>query len=55
MKTYKCEAMGDVVYIQADDLLSAKARFTEVMGDDVPESMLTWSEVESLPDGEEYL
>lgn len=52
-KTFKVEAEGDTLYFGASDLDDAKAQFTALMGD-VPESLLTWSEEDALPDGEEY-
>lgn len=54
MKIWKCEAMGDVIYIQAADKAAARARLFEVMGP-MPDSILSWSEVKTLPEGEEFL
>ena len=54
MSIFKVEAEGDTLYIEADSQEAAKQRFTDFMGD-VPESLLTWSAVEALPDGEELL
>ena len=54
MKIFKAEAEGDVVYIEAGDLDDAKKQFRAKVGD-VPESMLTFTEVSELPQGEEFL
>jgi len=51
----KCEAQGDVMYFNANDIDAARVRFIEVCGDQVPEELLTWTEDVSLPDGEEAL
>jgi hypothetical protein len=54
MKIFKCEAEGDVVYVQAKNLWTAQDRFTSFMGE-VPSGLLTWTEVDKLPKGEEFL
>jgi hypothetical protein len=54
MKIFKVEAEGDTLYIQAKTLRAAQDKFTSVMGD-VPSGLLSWSEVGSLPEGEEFL
>ena len=51
---FKCEAEGDVVFIEAVDKSAAEARLNEVMGP-IPKSLLKWSTVASLPKGEELL
>lgn len=54
MSLFKVEAMGDVMYIEADDKTAAQKQLMDFCGD-IPASMLKWSEVEELPDGEEIL
>ena len=54
MEIWKCEAEGDVVYIQAENLAGAQARFKKVIGY-VPLSILKWTKIDALPKGEEYL
>jgi hypothetical protein len=54
MKIFKVTAQGDVVYIQAVDLEAAKKRLLEVMGE-IPAKLLTFSEVDKLPEDEEFL
>jgi len=54
MSIYKVTAEGDNLYIEAETLEAAKAKFTHEMGD-VPESLLTWTQVDALPDDEEFL
>ena len=54
MKIWKCSGQGDTLYIQARTQALAKARLFEMMGE-IPESLLTWEEVDALPDGEEFL
>lgn len=51
---FKIEAQGDTVYIQAADKDAAYDRLTEVMGG-IPRSMLKFTEVPELPEGEELL
>lgn len=51
---FKCEAEGDVVFIEAVDKSAAEAKLNEVMGS-IPASMLKWSTVAKLPKGEEFL
>jgi len=51
---FKCEAEGDVVYFQARDLEDAKAQLKQKMGD-IPESLLKWTKVDMLPEGEEFM
>jgi hypothetical protein len=51
---FKVEAEGDVMFIKAGDLADAKRKLLAVMGP-IPESMLTWTEVEALPAGEEFM
>lgn len=53
-KIFKVEAEGDTMYIGADDQNGARMKLTEAIGQ-IPESMLSWSEVPTLPDGEELL
>lgn len=53
-KIFKVEAEGDTMYIGAEDQAGASAQLTEKIGP-IPASMLSWSEVPALPDGEELL
>jgi hypothetical protein len=54
VKIFEVEVEDDMIYIQADTQQDAKAKFNEKMGD-ISVELLTWKEVESLPDGEEFL
>jgi hypothetical protein len=54
MKIFKVEAEGDTMYIQAPDKDSARVRLFKFTGE-MPENLLTWSEVDALPKGEEFL
>jgi len=55
MKIFKCEAQGDTMYFNADTIDAARVRLIEVTGDQIPEELLTWTEVSEVPDGEEAL
>ena len=55
LRIYKVEAMGDVVYLQADDLADAKDVFYVKFGDEIPSNLLTFTEVLDLPKGEEFI
>jgi hypothetical protein len=54
MKIFKVTAEGDTLYIKAKNLRTAQDKFTSVMGE-VPSGLLSWSEVDKLPKGEEFL
>jgi hypothetical protein len=54
MKIWKIEAAGDTVYLQAEDLNHAKKELKGKIGD-IPSSMLTFTAVDALPEGEELL
>jgi len=54
LKIFKVEACDDVVYVKAPTLRAAKAHITRVVGW-VPKSLLTFTEVVSLPKNEIYL
>ena len=54
LRIWKCDAQGDTVYIEAATKADAEARLRSVLGD-IPSSLLTWTEVKKLPDGEEFL
>lgn len=54
LKIFKVEAQGDVLYIQANHQSDALRQLEESMGP-IPSSLLTWSEVVKLPEGEEFL
>lgn len=53
MKIFECSAMGDTMYFDCDTLDQAKARLRSLCGD-MPDGMVKWREVDSLPDGEEF-
>ena len=55
MKIFKVEAQGDVLYIQAASQENARIHLFEAMMGPIPDSLLQWSEVDVLPDGEEFL
>lgn len=55
MKIFKCEAQGDTLYFKAETLDAAHLRLIEVTGEQIPEKLLTWTEVNEAPDGEEIL
>ena len=52
MTIFKATAEGDTMYISADSKDSAKRKLTLVCGP-IPDSMIDWTEVDSLPEGEE--
>jgi hypothetical protein len=54
MEIWKVEACGDVVYINAENLTGAKVTLKAIMGE-IPASLLKWTKVEELPEGEEFL
>ncbi len=49
MGYFRVTAMGDKMTFEAPDLDDAKEQFVALMGDDVPESLLTWKEVKEPP------
>lgn len=49
-KIFKVEAEGDTLYINAGSLTQAKARLLKMVGP-IPVHMLTWTEVDALPNG----
>lgn len=53
-KIFKVEAEGDVVYVDATDLADAKKQFKQKIGD-IPSSLLTFSQVDSLPEDEVFI
>jgi hypothetical protein len=54
MAIWKVEAQGDVVYVDAAGLAAAKERVREVIGS-IPHHLLTFTEVEELPEDEVFL
>ena len=54
LKIYKCEAEGDVIYIQARSETEAREILFSHMGE-IPNELLDWSTVRKLPKGEEFL
>lgn len=54
MMIFRCTAEGDELFIKADNLSAARARFKEFMGD-VPQSLLKWEVVDAAPEGTEFL
>ena len=55
MKIFKCEAQGDTMYFNAETMDAARIRLIDVIGEQIPEELLTWTEVSEVPDGEEAL
>lgn len=53
-KIFKVEAEGDTMYFGADDLDGAKKKLNDFIGP-IPDSLVKWSEVDEVPDGEEAL
>ncbi len=54
-KIFKCEAQGDTrMYFKAVTVDDARVRLIEVTGEQIPEELLTWTEVDKVPEGEEY-
>jgi len=54
MTTWKVEAEGDTVYVQADTLDQAEVKFENAFGF-IPKKLVTWTKVDKLPDGEEVI
>lgn len=54
MKIYKVEAYGDTLYVQGVSKDEAYDRLTEFTGP-IPRGILTWSEIEELPVGEDLI
>jgi len=53
-KIFKAEAEGDVMYISAESLNEAERKLQLVCGP-IPTSMIQWSEVDELPEGEQFM
>lgn len=53
-RIWQVGAENDCVYIEAGDRLEADRIFRANMGD-VPTAMLTWTEIDAIPEGEEAL
>jgi hypothetical protein len=54
MLTFKVEAQGDTIYIQAPTKADAELKFVEAFGK-VPKKLLTWTQIDAIPDGEEAI
>ena len=54
MKIWKIAAQDDAVYVEAENEADAVSVFRARIGD-VPRDMLTVSQVDAVPDGEELL
>lgn len=54
MAIFKVDAEGDTLYIEAETQVDAALQLTQKVGP-IPASMLTWTEVDALPDGEVLL
>ena len=54
-RVFKCVSTvdGDALYFGALNLKEAKRQFFETLGY-VPKELLVWTEIEQLPDGEEF-
>jgi len=53
-KIFKAGAQGDTMYISAGSLNEAQRKLQQMCGP-IPERMIQWSEVDSLPEGEELM
>jgi hypothetical protein len=53
-KIFKVEAQGDALYIRANHQSDALRQLEEFSGP-IPSSLLTWTELARLPDGENLL
>ena len=51
---WKVEAEGDYVYVEAETIDQAEAKFERSFGK-VPRHLVTWTECDSLPEGEETI
>lgn len=51
---FKVEAQGDTLYIEAFNKADALIKLEESIGE-IPDELLTWTEVKKLPKGEEFL
>lgn len=54
LKIFKVQAEGDTMYIQAPTLQDARNKLKDKCGP-IPESLLTWTRVDNLPEDEEFL
>lgn len=54
MEIWKVEAEGDTLYIHANNQHDASQQLKHAMGP-IPASLLTWTKIDALPEGEEYL
>lgn len=54
MAIFMCEAQGDVVYLKASSEQAANMLLVQHFGE-IPASLLTWTEVEALPEGAELI
>ena len=52
-KTFEATAMGDVIHFEASNQAEADQMLTAMCGH-LPSGMVTWKELDSLPDGAEY-
>lgn len=52
-KIFQCSAMGDSMCFEARSLDEAKDMLTAMCGE-IPDDMVTWAELDSLPDGEVF-
>lgn len=54
MKIFKVEAQGDTMYMKAEDQQAAERYLFKTVGE-IPRSLLTWTEVDKVPEDEELL
>ena len=47
---WKVEAQGDTIYFKEETLKDAERKFKDFFGE-VPKKLVTWTEVDELPDG----
>ena len=51
---WKVEAQGDTIYFEETTIDEAEEKFRELFGN-VPKKLVTWTEIDKLPDGEETI
>jgi hypothetical protein len=54
MLTWKVEAEGDTVYVEAETLDQAEKLFEHAFGV-IPKKLVKWTKIDSLPNGEEAI
>lgn len=54
MQIYKVEAEGDTVYVRGETIDEAERKFENAFGF-IPKKLVTWTKVDELPQGEEFV